>query len=115
MRQIMWTRWLEVAVEHEMEAGRCFQEIVAKAESGAIVREFRASLIAVTASAHTIEAVYGEVKYLIPRQPRRGSRHSSLRHAFGVAFGITGAEDQRLADELAWLFPLRDSAAHPYT
>jgi hypothetical protein len=115
MRQIMWARWMEVAVEHEVEARRCFREIVAKAESDSVLREFRASLVAVTASAHTIEAVFGEIKFLIPPQPRRDKRHGELRHAFRIAFGIPDADDSRLANELAWLFELRDSAAHPYT
>jgi hypothetical protein len=114
-RQIMWARWLEVAVEHEMEARRCFKKLLAELASEPLSREFRASLVAVTASAHAIEAVFGEVKYLIPPQPKRGSRHRQLRRAFRSSFGITDADDAKLADELAWLFPLRDSAAHPYT
>ena len=115
MHQIMWARWIEVAVEHELEARRAYLDIVAKPESDAILREFRASLVAVTAAAHTIEAVFGDIKYLIPPQPRRDKRHQELRHGFRVAFGVSGAPDERLAEELKWLFTLRDSAAHPYT
>lgn len=115
MHQIMWARWIEVAVEHELEARRAFGEVVAHPESGAILREFRASLVAITASAHTIEAVFGDVKYLIPEQPRRDKRHKFLRRAFRVAFGVSGPEDQLLGRELSWLFTRRDSAAHPYT
>jgi hypothetical protein len=74
-----------VAVEHELEARRAFGEVVAHPESGVILREFRASLVAITASAHTIEAVFGDVKYLIPEQPGRDKRHKFLRHAFRVA------------------------------
>jgi hypothetical protein len=115
MHQIMWARWIEVAVEHELEARRAYLDIVAKPESDAIVREFHASLVTVTAAAHTIEAVFGDIKYLIPPQPRRDKRHQELRHGFRLAFGVSGATDQRLAEDLKWLFELRDSAAHPYT
>lgn len=115
MHQIMWARWVEVAVEHELEARRAFQDIVAKPDSDALLREFRASLVAITAAAHTIEAAFGDIKYLVPRQPRRDNRHKELRHAFRIAFGVSGTEDEDLARELRWLFTLRDSAAHPYT
>ena len=115
MHQIMWARWTEVAVEHELEARGAFGELIAHPESGVILREFRASLVAIAASAHTVEAVFGDVKYLIPEQPRRAKRHKVLRHAFGVAFGVSGPEDQLLGRELSWLFTGRDSAAHPYT
>jgi hypothetical protein len=115
MQQIMWARWIEVAVGHELEARQAFKELTSRAHSDPLLKEFRASLVAVTAAAHTIEALFGDMKYLIPVQPRRNKRHKQLRHSFRVAFGIPGAEDQRLASELAWLFTRRDSASHPYT
>ena len=115
MQQIMWARWIEVAVEHELEARDAFRDLKSRAHSDALLIEFRASLVAVTAAAYTIEALFGDIKYLIPAQPRRDNRHKQLRHAFSAAFGIPDAEDQRLAGDLAWLFGLRDSAAHPYT
>lgn len=115
MQQIMWARWLEVAVEHELEARRSFKELLSGAHSDPLLIEFRASLVAVTAAAHTVEALHGDIKYLIPIERRRDKRHQQLRHAFRTAFGIPDALDQRLAGELAWLFKRRDSAAHPYT
>jgi hypothetical protein len=115
VRQTMWLHWLEIAVANEMAARRCFQKLLVHEASDPLGCEFRASLVAVAAAAHTIEAVFGEIKYLIPPQPRRDKRHSQLRHAFRISFGITGLEDAKLADDLAWLFPSRDSAIHPYT
>jgi len=107
MHQIMWARWVEIAVEHELEARRAFQDIVAKPDGDALLREFRASLVSITGAAHTIEAVFGDIKYLIPVQPPRDKRHRQLRHAFRTAFGVSGAEDENLAGELSWLFTLR--------
>ena len=115
VRQTMWLQWLEIAVQNEMVARRGFEELIGHQASDPLGREFRASLVAVTASAYTIEAIFGEVKYLIPPQPRRGNRHSQLRHAFRISFGIGGSDDAKLADQLARLFSHRDSAVHPYT
>jgi hypothetical protein len=115
VRQTMWLHWLEIAIENEMVARRCFKELLVHQASDPLSCEFQASLVAVVASAHTIEAVFGEIKYLIPPQPRRDKRHSQLHHAFRISFGITDPEDAKLADELAWLFSIRDSAAHPYS
>jgi hypothetical protein len=115
VQQTMWLHWLEIAVENELVARQCFQELIAHQTSDPLGREFRASLIAVAASAHTIEAIFGEIKYLIPPQPKRDNRHSQLRHAFRISFGIIDPEDAKLGGELAWLFANRDSAVHPYT
>jgi len=115
MHQIMWARWAEVAVEHELAAREAFAGIVAHAESDSILKDFRASLVAITGAAYAIEAVYGDIKYLIPEQPRRDSRELYLWHAFNQAFGIPASTSHRLLPDIRWLFALRDHAAHPYT
>ncbi len=115
MHQIMWARWFEVAVEHELEARAGFRDIVAKPNSDSVLREFRASLVTVSAAAYTVEALYGDFKYLIPAQPRSRDRHKQLRHAFRAAFGVSGTAEEAVGRELAWLFNLRNDAAHPYT
>jgi hypothetical protein len=115
MHRIMWATWLEVAVEHELEAQEAFLEITHQSEGDALVREFRASLLAVAATAHAIEALFGDIKYLIPPQSRKGGSDQRLRRAFRVAFGVPDRDNQRLAEELAWLFERRDFAVHPYT
>lgn len=114
--QIMWARWIEVAVEQEIIARKAFRELLAGAENDAIMREFRASLVSVTSSAYSIEALYGEIKYLLPAPTSRpDKRHLMLSGAFRKAFGATASEHSKLQRDLAWLFDLRDQAAHPYT
>lgn len=113
-QQIMWARWLEVAIEHELEARQAYLLIKSDPGTG-LTREFPASLVAVSATAHTVEALFGDIKYRIPRQPLRKPRHSELRHAFQLAFGIPDQAAQRLANELQWVFASRDQAIHPYT
>jgi hypothetical protein len=57
MHQITWARWAEVAVEHELMAREVFSNLVARPESDAILREFRASVVGVTGAAYAIEAM----------------------------------------------------------
>jgi hypothetical protein len=114
-RQIMWTRWFEVAVEHELEAREGYRDVVAGPSSDGLLREFHASLVAVTAAAHTIEGLYGEFKYLIPVQPRQDNRQKTLLHAFREAFEVSADADEHLWRELDWLFKLRHDVVHPYT
>lgn len=116
MHQIMWARWAEVAVEQELTAREAFADIVAQSDSDAILQEFRASLVAITGAAFAIEAVYGDIKYLIPEPPpRNGRRVVLLWRALCQAFGIPASQGQRLLGNLRWLFDLRDKSAHPYT
>jgi hypothetical protein len=115
MHRIMWKTWIEVAVEHELDSRRAFLDIVANPETGAIVREFNAALVAITAAAYTIEAVYGDIKYRIPVQPREHDSDTRLTRALEVAFGVAGDEAKRMKAELAWLFRLRGSVVHAYT
>jgi hypothetical protein len=115
MHQIMWARWAEVAVEHELEARRALADVIARTGGEALLREFRASLVAVTAAAFAIEGIYGDVKYLIPAQSKTGKRRKDLVNRLGVAFGISDDDRTQLLSDLAWLFGLRDDAAHPYT
>jgi hypothetical protein len=46
-----------VAVEHELMAREVFSNLVARPESDAILREFRASVVGVTGAAYAIEAM----------------------------------------------------------
>jgi hypothetical protein len=115
MHQIMWARWAEVAVEHELAAREAFAGVGANPDADSILEDFRASLVAITGAAYAIEAVYGNIKYLIPEQPTRNSRELLLWHAFNQGFGIPASASNRLLAGFRWLFELRDHAAHPYT
>ncbi|MEV4619693.1 hypothetical protein AB0J74_13405 [Asanoa sp. NPDC049573] len=79
-------------------------------------REFEASLIAVAASAHALDALYGST--VVPASVRQiwaskgTKRHGKIREALKLVFN-TGAVNARWAVDFAWLFDLRDAAAHP--
>jgi len=116
MRQIMWARWVEVAVTNELEARSHFQRFLVEPESDALTAELRSSLVAITATAHTIEALYGDIKYLIPPPTRRGdSRDQRIAGGLSVAFGLTPDQRTWLRERLTWLGDLRNFAVHPYT
>ena len=78
-------------------------------------REFDTSLVAVAASAHALDALYGSTA--IPdsiraqRSKNRTKRHGKIREALKAVF-ITGAVNSTWTTEFRWLFELRDAAAH---
>jgi hypothetical protein len=116
LHQVMWMRWMEAAVEQEGIAQETFTDILSgKVESLGI--EFRASLVSLTASAYAyaIEALYGDIKYLIPEQTPQRRRHQTLSRAFQVAFGLLDPDYDSLTSEMRWLFERRDMAVHPYS
>jgi hypothetical protein len=115
IHQIMWAQWAEIAIEHELIAREAFAALVANNDADTIRHDFQASLVAIAGAAYAIEAVYGDIKYLIPEQPRKNRRHLLLWHAFNQGFGIPASTSSRLLGGLRWLFALRDQAAHPYT
>jgi len=75
----MWWAWINIAVRHELEARDHIGTFTDP--SVALGTEFAASLVAVTASAIAVEALYGELKYLVPRRTstKENVRTSSTR------------------------------------
>jgi len=77
-------------------------------------QEFQASLVAVTASALALDALYGaaiseQLRRSRPKGGRRvGKIHESLKHAFE-----TGPVNKHWAVEFNWLFAQRDAGVHP--
>jgi hypothetical protein len=114
VRQNWWARWIEVAVDHEFRARRAYDAILAS-EPSALMEELRLSLVAVTAAAYTVEAVYeDDIKYLIPEQPRVSTSLEICR-ALVVAFGLDPQTAAELESDLDWLFDRRNDAVHPYS
>ena len=90
IRQPMWAAWIEIAVSHELTARSKAGSPNNPSSSHSLGEEFHASLVAIAASAHTIEALFGELKYLIPVQRRTDKQYQAVRNTFAVALaGIT--------------------------
>lgn len=114
MHQIMWARWIEVAAAHEAAAAEAFGAICA-GDTTRLVDELRQSLVAVTAAASTVEAMYEDVKYLIPARPPRDTAAERICAGLTESFGLPPKASQRLLDQFTWLFDRRNEGLHAYS
>jgi hypothetical protein len=120
----LWSTWMKTAIEQAQRARQARGRLVSltwspeqssSAEWIAVLeQEFQASLVAVTASALALDALYGaaiseQVRGPRSRRSRRaGKIYESLKHAFD-----TGPVNRHWADEFKWLFAQRDAGVHP--
>jgi hypothetical protein len=120
----MLLHWSDIAIEQEREACAARRGLErAQAEGGSLElgRELRPSLIAIAASSHALDALFGEIRgFALPlqlqerwkqrenRPPRPRQIHEALKHGFRISA-------QRWAEDLRVLFDLRDGAVHPET
>jgi DNA-directed RNA polymerase subunit RPC12/RpoP len=107
----LWLTWLRIAIEQAKKAHRAREQIMSRGGQGAIgswmEQEFEASVVAVAASAHALDALYGSL--VIPQSVRdhwkqKGTkRHGKLREALKQVFD-TGPVNQKWVGEFDWLF-----------
>jgi hypothetical protein len=112
MEQIMWARWADVMIDHELAAREAYTAIV-DGNTEALIDELRQSLVAITAAAFTVEALYEDIRYLIPEQ--HGNAADRITNGLCVAFGLDHADADRLSRDLNWLFARRNEVAHAYS
>ncbi|OEJ28964.1 hypothetical protein AS594_35630 [Streptomyces agglomeratus] len=114
----LWPRWASIAIDRALAARVAREQAVAAtdpaAESSALNEEFDAALVAVAASAHTLDALYGSVvpatsraQWRSNRTKRRTAVHEGLKLVFA-----TGPRNAAWGDEFKWLFCLRDASVH---
>ena len=113
MHQIMWARWIEVAADHEQAAGRAYAEIC-RGNTSMLTEELRQSLVAITAAACTVEALYEDVRYLIPERRRLDSTAERVTDGLVAAFGLPDESSTALLQDLTWLFHRRNEGVHAY-
>jgi hypothetical protein len=116
----LWYSWTKVAIEH-MHTARAARTAAAVPAipsatiSALMSHEFQASLVAVSASAHALDALYGSA--VIPQtvrdmwKSRRTKRHGKIREALKQIFD-TGQVNASWVADFEWLFDLRDAALH---
>jgi hypothetical protein len=117
MRRNMWALWLDVASDHEQRAADAYSRIEA-GETAALGDELRDSLVAVTASAFAVEAVFEDVRYLVPNSASTGKNlrvDEVISNRLIGAFGLSSAKETELRGELEWLFERRNEVVHPYS
>lgn len=115
----LWLIWASVALEHASTARRARDAALQASDSTEVShwmrQEFDASLVAVAAAAHSLDALYGSTA--VPQSTRdqwtgrRTRRHGKIREALKLLFE-TGPVQTQWVTEFEWLFDLRDAAAH---
>ncbi len=120
----LWSTWMKTAIEQAQRARQARGRLASypwspeqspSAEWIAMLeQEFQASLVAVTASALALDALYGAAisEQLRGSGSRRGRRVGKINEALKHAFE-TGPVNKHWADEFNWLFARRDAGVHP--
>ena len=121
----LWLVWAEIAIDHERAARAAREQAVALRPQGspefseALSRELRASMVAVSAAAHALDAFYGAVKRYVQLpattveawERNRTARRSRILETLKLGFAV-GRAAQRWHAEFRWLFGLRDGVVH---
>ena len=120
LKHHLWIDWSWIATDQIRLAGDARARALILADAGQnwaseAAGEARASMIAISACAHAIDAIYGGLKSAVGVQkPGVGaSRHAYIRTAVVSAYRGGNGLYKQLKDDFAWLFELRDSAVHP--
>jgi hypothetical protein len=114
----LWLVWAEIAIDHEHAAKRARTEAAKLRPEGssefseALMRELRASMVAVSAASHAIDAFYGAVKIDNMWKQNRTARRAVILETLKLGFNV-GKVAQRWHGEFRWLFNLRDGVVHP--
>jgi hypothetical protein len=113
----LWVWWAEIAIEQERIAAEAREVSLAQAVredafKNAFTRETRASMVAVAAASHSLDALFGVVVERIAR-PTTEKRWSLILETLKTGFDIRGrAGGGEWAREFEWLYDLRDAAVH---
>ena len=120
----LWMHWPHIAFDQEKIAARAREELLALGPSDpdfgrALERETHASMIAVSAAAHAIDALYGEVAPLIPLpdgmadrwKANRTARPSRILETLQVGCRL-GKRTSEWPPAFRELYTLRDAAVH---
>ncbi len=120
-----WIDWAEIAIENEAVARRARLELYPKDASEGLRTEKHAGMIAVSASAHALDALYGELRDEIPlpigwstrgrREAEKGKgppRHARILETLKLGFAV-GKGASQWPPQFKDLFDRRDAALHP--
>lgn len=116
MHTVMWPVWFTVAVDHELDTRRAYQRL-RRGDTKVLNAELHSSLVVVAAAASAIEALLGDVRYLVPAisEKKRRQTRKAIRAVWSDAFGPPEVELNQLSQELSWLFETRNTALHAET
>jgi hypothetical protein len=119
----MWLVWMEISVESTTAAFKARAagrgEPIGERYLTARDDELKASMIAVSAAAHAIDAFYGTVAYEFDVADElraawvknKTSRRDRILETLKLGFDV-GGKAKEWAGDFDWLFDLRDGAVH---
>lgn len=114
----LWPRWASIAIARALAARVAREQAVAATdpttESSLLNEEFDAALVAVSATAHTLDAFYGSVVPATRRaawRANRTKRRTAIHEGLKLVFA-TGPRNAAWGNEFKWLFCLRDASVH---
>jgi hypothetical protein len=112
----LWFTWLTVAVERAAEAWRIRTEMSRLRDEGAqfsdlLNAEFEAAMVAIAASAHALDALYGSSTITADAKNHGQNRPAKIREALKRTFH-TGQVNTQWVIKFDNLFKLRDAAVH---
>jgi len=120
----LWSTWMKTAIEQAQRARQARGRLASHPRSrdqspsaewiALLEQEFQASLVAVTASALALDALYGAAisQQLRGSRSKRAQRAGKIHELLKDAFD-TGPVNKYWAAEFKWLFAQRDAAVHP--
>ena len=114
----LWAQWGDIAVEREGRARAARADLVALARyheefAPAMYKELLASMVAISAASHALDALYGQLvtPQIRTAGPKNAPREAHIRECLKRRFN-TGKRDGDWVREFDWLFDLRDAAVH---
>jgi len=119
IRHHLWITWTRIARNEVTQARSARVKVLNAKDKGQdwaleMEPEYMASLVAISACAHALDAIYGALKPLVPatRASKTSSRHTQIRSVLAEAFKLGNAAQKHWKPEFTWLFDLRDGAVH---
>jgi hypothetical protein len=114
---IWWRRWLEIGINHELDARKAFNQLVAgNHNSDNLLEEFQNAVVAICSAAFAIEAVYNDFVYRIPPKRWRRPPKQVQRIGYGLQIGwqANGSYTSALVNRIDELLRMRGDAVHAY-
>jgi hypothetical protein len=114
---IWWRRWLDIGIEHELQAREGFQHLVAgHHNTDNLLLEFHNAVIAICSAAFAVEALHNDFVYRVPPKQWRKAPTQLQRVGYGLRTGWELDEQYAsgLVNRIGELLARRGDAVHAY-
>jgi hypothetical protein len=116
----LWLDWGRIAQAQLLVVRAARAKVLAVRDAGGnwakeMEAEHTGSLVTISACAHTLDGLYGELKPLVnmPSLSANASRHDHIRAVLEAAFKVKNTDRNYWKADFTWLHDLRDAAVHP--